>query len=303
MAERTRASAWTALRIDVPATAVEAVANFLVEAGATGVVTEVRDLTVPTPEGVTSRLETAIPTGTHERVSAALARYLASLAEIDPSVGAARVESVPVEAVDWTAVARRHHRPVPVGRRLLVAPPWDARPLPGRETLVIEPAMAFGTGGHATTRSCLAAIEAALTDGAVTSAVDIGTGTGILAIALARLGVPRVVALDVDPAVLPMARANCRRNRTAEVHLVAGTAASLRGPFDLVVANLIADTLVADASVLQALVAPGGHLILSGVLADQEDTVRRAHRAWAPPDDCREDGWSTLHYRAPAERR
>ena len=123
--------------------------------------------------------------------------------------------------------------------------------------LVIEPGMAFGTGQHATTRGCLEAIEAAVVAGHVGSALDVGTGSGILALALARLGVPRVVALDVDPAVLPLARENLARNGAPQVLLFAGTAAAVRGRFDLVVANLLADTLIDEAPALAAAVGGG----------------------------------------------
>src|SRR6185369_12990631 len=121
---------------------------------------------------------------------------------------------------------------------------------PGREVLVIEPGMAFGTGQHATTRTCLEAIETLVTDGGIASALDVGTGSGVLAAALSRLGVAHVVALDVDAAVLPTARDNLMRNGAARVALFAGTAGGVRGAFDLVVANILADTLVTEAAAL-----------------------------------------------------
>jgi SAM-dependent methyltransferase len=135
--------------------------------------------------------------------------------------------------------------------------------------LVIEPGMAFGTGQHATTRTCLEEIDALAGTNAVESALDVGTGSGVLAAALARLGVARVVAIDSDLAVLPLARANLDRNGARDVVLLAGTVAAVRARFDLVVANILADTLVAESCALALAVAEGGCLVLSGILADR----------------------------------
>src|SRR5262245_39261748 len=257
---------WVTLRIDVPLEVAEPIENFLFEAGAPGIVVEDRDVDAPPTPG-RARLEAPVPAADESRVLAAVTRYLTSLAEIEPAARAATVTTEPVPAVDWTAVAREHHRPLAIGRRLLVAPPWDVPVAADREILVIEPGMAFGTGQHATTRTCLEAIDALVSDGDVASALDVGTGSGVLAAALARLGVSRVAALDVDSAVLGTARENLAQNGARHVALFAGTVASVRGAFDLVVANILADTLVAEAAALGAVTAPGGHLVLSGLLA------------------------------------
>ncbi len=280
-------SDWVALRITAPLDLADAVANFLVERGASGVLTK--------EEGPHDAiLEAALP----EDGSAALGRWLASLAELEPRARAIRVATAPAPAVDWDRVWRRYHRPFAVGRRLLVAPPWDVPASPDRELLVIEPGMAFGTGQHATTRACLEAIDAFVAAGdpakAVTSALDGGTGSGILAMALARLGVPRVVAVDVDPAVLPLARANLDRNGAGSVLLAGGAAAAVRGLFDLVVANLLVDAIVADASALRAAVAPHGRLVLSGLTARQLPRVAAAYADWTITETRAGDEWRTL---------
>ena len=280
---------WSALCVEVDAELAEAVANFLVEEGAPGLVEG---------DGAGAagrvRLEAAIPDADCARVADGLAGYLARLAALHPATRPATIETSAVAALDWTAVAQRHHRPVAIGRRLLVAPPWDVPEAPGREVLIIEPGMAFGTGQHATTRGCLAAIESAVGSGGVTSALDVGTGSGILALALARLGVPRVVAIDDDPHVLPIARENLARNGAAQVELVAGTAADVDARFDLVVANLLADILVREAAPLGERVASGGRLVVSGLLAAQVDAVAAAYPGWQVADDHRDEGWCTL---------
>jgi ribosomal protein L11 methyltransferase len=154
--------------------------------------------------------------------------------------------------------------------------------------------MAFGTGQHATTRGCLEAIEDRIAADLPGTALDVGTGSGILALALARLGVPRVVACDCDPAVLPIARANLARNRAAGVALVAGTGAAFRVAFDLVVANLLAEALVVDAATLAARVAPAGHLIVAGLLRGQVIAIRAAYPGWRLVDERGDDEWRTL---------
>jgi len=278
---------WSTVCVEIDADLAEVVANFLVEEGAAGLVES---------DGADGRvrLEAAMRDAACAQAADGLAAYLSRLAALYPAARPATIATAAVEALDWAAVARSHHRPVAIGRRLLVAPPWDVPAAPGREVLVIEPGMAFGTGQHATTRGCLEAIEAAVAAGGVTSALDVGTGSGILALALARLGVPRVVAIDDDPQVLPVARENLARNGAARVEVSGGTAAGLDGRFDLVVANLLADILVREADALRARTADGGGLVVAGLLESQAEAVVAAYPGWLVADDYREEGWCTL---------
>jgi ribosomal protein L11 methyltransferase len=280
---------WTALRVEVASAAADAVANFLVERGAPGVLTEDVD-----GGGDLTRLEAHVPAATGHELAGALRAYLHELARLDRTWTAGDVELAPVPAVDWEATFRAHHVPIAIGRRLLVAPPWDVPDAGDREVLVIEPGMAFGTGQHATTRTCLEEIEALVSHGDVRSALDVGTGSGLLAAALARLGVPRVVALDVDPAVLPLARTNLDVNAARGVLVLGGTLSAVRGRYDLVVANILADTLVAEASALADAVADGGHLVLSGLLTAQAPRVLAAFPGWRTTSVRTEEPWRTL---------
>lgn len=280
----TTSSSWVVLRIDVQPAVAEAVVALLETEGVPGVVREASEL-----RPGRTRVEAHLPGDEVARVEQALARMLGDDAEA--------IATAPVGEVDWTALARRHHRPQPIGRRLLVAPPWDIPAAGEREFLVVEPGMAFGTGQHATTRGCLEAIEDLLAASPVETALDVGTGSGILALALARLGVPHVVACDLDPAVLPIARVNLTRNHVAHVALVAGTAAAFRSRFDLVLANLLAEVLAVDAQALAARVAPEGHLIASGLLRGQTTAVRAAYPGWRVVDERGDDEWRTLVFR------
>jgi ribosomal protein L11 methyltransferase len=282
---------WIALCVEVAAPAADAVVNFLVERGATGVLTE----DVDAPDGmVHTRLEAHVPSADGDALAGALRAYLHELFLLDEAWIASAVTLAPVPTVDWEGVFRSHHAPLPVGQRLLIAPPWDVPDAPGREVLVIEPGRAFGTGQHATTRTCLEEIEAIVLAGGIATALDVGTGSGILAIALARLGVPRVVALDVDAAVLPLARENLDRNRAPHVALLGGAVAAVRARFDLVVANILADTLIEEATALAGAVAPGGRLVLSGLLAEQVTRVLAAFPGWRSTGERADDPWRTL---------
>src|SRR5262249_6957713 len=123
----------------------------------------------------------------------------------------------PLADADWGEAWKAHFRPLPVGTRWLIVPPWESAALePGRLTLVIEPARAFGTGHHGTTAGCLVQLEEIVERDAPTSAIDLGTGSGILAIAAARAGVARVLAVDEDPDAVAAARANAARNGVAD---------------------------------------------------------------------------------------
>lgn len=288
--------AWVVFRLEVASEAEDAVASFLADEGVPGVVTAVWELDRDDgpPPGRT-RLEAHVAAADAPRLAGALARYLDSLAALDPALGGARLEQRPSPHVDWDALFRHHHRPVVVGSRLVIAPPWDVPAAPGRIVLTVDPGMAFGTGQHGTTRTCLEEIEALAGAGGVRSALDVGTGSGVLAAALVRLGVPAVVAVDVDPAVLPIARATLDTNgAAAAVRLAAATAAAVRGCFDLVVANLLADALVADAADLARLVAPGGRLVVSGLLGSQVAQVTSAYPGWRTTAVRADGEWRTL---------
>jgi ribosomal protein L11 methyltransferase len=262
-------TSWRELRIEVAEALTDAVASMLADEGATTTMIE-------TVAPGRTEVATHLPDDRAEAVTRSLTTWLESLATIEPAARDARVSTASLPALDWDALFREHHRPLAIGGRLLVAPPWDVPELPDREVLVIEPGMAFGTGQHETTRTCLEEIELAVTGGGVRSALDVGTGSGVLAAAMVRLGVPRVVALDIDAAVIPLAHANLVRNRADRVALLAGGVDALRASFDLVAANLLADTLVEHAAALARVVAAPGRLVVSGVLDTQAEAVAAA---------------------------
>jgi ribosomal protein L11 methyltransferase len=211
------------------------------------------------------------------------------------------VAEVPDE--DWGEGWKKDFRPLDVGR-VRVRPSWIDAPTPaGKVEVVLDPGMAFGTGSHATTSLCLAALSDVLGARPGASVLDVGTGSGLLAIAARKLGAGRIAANDNDPVAVEVARENAARNGAA-VELTLDPLERIPGPFDVVVANILANVLVELAPALCAKVAPGGVLLLSGILGPQEDEVRRAQVAQGlepvPGGDRRDGEWSLLALRRPA---
>jgi ribosomal protein L11 methyltransferase len=192
-----------------------------------------------------------------------------------------------VDEADWAAAWKEHFPVLRVGRTLVIRPTWRRhRAGPDDVVLALDPGMAFGTGLHPTTRLCLAGIESLHERGLVEGAhvLDVGCGSGILAIAAARLGAAQVLGVDTDPVAVEATAANARRNRVARrVRSRRGSLPVGEGPFELVLANLIASLLVTLAAELHAATRPGtgrpgsgGRLLASGIFVDREPEVRRA---------------------------
>jgi ribosomal protein L11 methyltransferase len=274
--------------------------NLAWELGALGVVEEEQP-----GRGATLRAffpETIEPGALEARVRT----YLAGLAEL----GFAPVQDLRVAALadeNWADAWRVHFTPRAVGRRLLIVPPWDEPPANGRLVITIEPGRAFGTGHHGTTAGCLEALEAVVERDRPTRMIDVGTGSGILAIAAARLGVGAVLAVDDDPDAVACAMANAARNHVADgVRCVLADAAGLREPrVPLLVANLLAVAHRRLAVQYRRSLSEGGTLLLGGILdAEAADVVAAlaahelVHRASVSVE-----GWTTLELRAPLHDR
>jgi len=192
---------------------------------------------------------------------------------------------------DWVRLTQAQFEPIPIGERLLITPSWHAPRDDGRIAIVLDPGLAFGTGSHPTTRLCLEWLEKGVCPGA--SVIDYGCGSGILAIAAARLGAGRVTGIDIDPQALVATRDNARANGV-EVEVRASTDARPE-PADVVVANILSSPLKVLAPVLADLVRPGGTLVLSGVLARQIDEVSAAYAERLPVSVAGlADGWACL---------
>lgn len=207
------------------------------------------------------------------------------------------VETIDVEDEGWAEKSQAELTAIDVGN-MIVAPPWD---LPqgdaaaGRMLIVIEPSMGFGTGHHQTTRLCLRALEDADVRGK--RVLDLGTGSGVLAIAAAKLGAASVLGVDDDPDAVDAARKNVTLNQVDVRIERADIKTSDAATADVVVANLTGALLVRFAEGVMRHAAPGGLLILSGFTEDERFSVGHAFRDLAIVRDDREDGWIGLTLR------
>ena len=234
-----------------------------------------------------------------DRISAAdLARLRSMMEQAGMLADGDGADSAARRIVDpgWSTLWMKRFGPFRVGRRILIVPPWKRASEPGRTTIVVQPARAFGTGHHPTTAGALRALEAIVAAHAPRSMLDAGTGSGVLAIAAAALMGKRnceIIAVDIDTTALENARVNARLNgveksiRFSPVPLL-----SIHRHFDLITANILSHTLIELAPHLKRIVAPGGRLVLGGFLADEADEVlshyrsplrclsRKVHRGW-----------------------
>jgi ribosomal protein L11 methyltransferase len=217
---------------------------------------------------------------------------------IEDALGGDGVGALTVERLDdqvWERTWLEHFRPMRFGRRLWVVPGGQqGTEAEGAVGVELDPGLAFGTGTHPTTALCLEWLDGLDLQGR--QVIDVGCGSGILAIAALKLGAAGATAIDHDPQALLATRENAARNGVAERLVVAGADEASPPPAEVVVANILAGTLVELAPSITALVAPGGALALSGILADQVDGVRAAYEtaiAFAPPQG--REGWVLLH--------
>ena len=208
---------------------------------------------------------------------------------------ALKIEHTEIEDEDW---ARRTQADLPAIRigRIIVAPPWDVPPeAPGTTVVIIEPSRGFGTGHHQSTRLALGLLQDR--DVAGKTMIDVGTGSGVLAIAAARLGAHSVIAIDVDPDAIDNARENVERNGvagTVGVRVEDLSQTSLE-PVDVVTANLTGSLLTRYARELTRLVRPGGVLITAGFTVEESERVKEAFApAMAVVDSVEEEGWGGL---------
>lgn len=275
---------WAEISIDAAPSAQDAVGDALLRAGCAG--WEVRDSLLP------PQIAGYLPVD--DRLESRLEDLQAALDSLPTCgvVGAGRELTLrTLEEADWANAWKAFFKPTRVGRRLVVTPPWESPDLsPGDLPLVIDPGMAFGTGSHPTTQLCLRALEDYVRPGM--RVADLGTGSGILAIAAVRLGASTVEASDIDPLAVRIARENFAVNNVS-----ASAGETLPpGPYALVVANILADVIIALAETLADLLAPDGVLIASGIIDTRETDVRIIlEGAGFAPLEARHDGeWVAL---------
>ena len=281
---------WYRISIRVNAVAHDAIADYLNDHGVPGVVIKRQSL---------EAYVTAQAAGPAYRRE--LVKQLRIISNFWPRIKAATVTWQRIKSENWHDSWRRFIKPSRIGKKFWVTPPWlDPPHFRHRQILTIEPGLAFGTGAHATTRSCGEFIEEVFDQslgGHAVSVLDVGTGSGILAIIAAKLGARRIIATDNDAVALAVARENVSANGVAKfVRLSDRALSQIGGRFSLVVANLTADTILALADGLVRKVGRGGLLILSGILYHQAPQVRGyfVPAGFSVVKRCRRQEWVTL---------
>jgi ribosomal protein L11 methyltransferase len=289
--------AWVSISMEVDAASAEALADALLAQGALAV--DAADADADTPaEAAIFREPGAAGHDAWPRTRlsalfdpepAPLERVQAAFAAI--GVERPRVTQTVVGDADWVRLTQQQFGPIKISERLWIVPSWSQAPDAQALNLRLDPGLAFGTGGHPTTAQCLRWLEQNLQPGQ--RVLDFGCGSGILAIAAKRLGAGQVVALDIDSAALQACRANAAAN--AAMIDVVGPDSTPNGPYDIVLANILANPLRVLAPLLASYVRGGGALVLAGILDQQAEELMQLYRTWC---DMRvassQEGWACL---------
>ena len=284
--------AWQEISITVPHEYVEPISYLFSRYG------RVVTMESAGPDRIT--LRTFLPAASRERF--ARIEVGVKLVSILEPLGDLIVNEVPEDG--WQDSWKSHFNLLKIGSRVVIKPSWiDYQPEAGQVVVEIDPGMAFGTGYHPTTYTCLQALDQCVEAGA--SVLDLGTGSGILSIAALGLGASKVVALDIDPQAVKAARQNFRRTGTArQVNLAQGTVPHAKAPakqFDIVVANISARAVCDRASFIVSTLRTQGVLIASGMLSEQGEEVLSTFQELGCSliEQWPREDWVTLAFRPP----
>ncbi|CAM3795089.1 50S ribosomal protein L11 methyltransferase [Alkalicoccus chagannorensis] len=285
---------WSEISIHTTQEAVEPVSHILHDAGAGGVVIEDRadyfreresrygeifQLSADDYPETGVLIKAYLPeSGMLEQTIGDICASVTKLKDYGVDIGANEVAVSEVDEEEWSTAWKKYYKPEKVGTRITVSPSWENYEPEQSDEVVVEldPGMAFGTGTHPTTVLCLQALEKRMVSGI--HMMDVGTGSGVLAIAAAKLGASVVDAVDLDPVAVKAARENVQFNQTEQVVRVSESdlLSGAEGTYDLVTANILADIIVSMVPDAKRAVKPGGHLIVSGIIEKQRDQVRTA---------------------------
>ena len=273
---------WLEMRINVPDQAVDLVSQALMELGCTGITAAEKVLdtfVVPSFESLANdpvlRAYFIYPESV-EDLCLSIRQALSGLEAIYPELAKTRLDYRELADHDWASDWQQHFPPFKVGKRLVIHPSWIDWPATGNEAvLTLDPGQAFGTGTHATTGLCLEALSDHFeTTCPPQRVLDVGTGSGILAMAAAALGAKAVVACDIDSDSCQVAAENVRKNRLSrQISITDSPLDEIPGQYDLVLANILAGENIRLAAPLVQRLAPQGRLVLSGILIEQEQQV------------------------------
>jgi ribosomal protein L11 methyltransferase len=294
---------WTEIVIEVAREHAEPLSDALMDAGALSVSVEDADEGTEAEQPLFGEpgMEPTEAAWEHSRVVALAssdADHAGIVAAAAAALGLPAAPSHAVRAVadqDWVRLTQSQFEPIHIGKNIWVVPSWHDAPDPGGLVLELDPGLAFGTGSHPTTRLCMEWLEKHPPQGL--SVLDYGCGSGILAMVAKKLGAERVIGVDIDPQAITSARYNSERNRCQIEYYLPEAFGDSSHPqtFSVVVANILSNPLKLMAPMLSSRVAPGGSLVLSGVLARQAEEVAAAYApfiklaVWAETD-----GWVVL---------
>lgn len=272
--------AWWQLSVQCTAAELEQTETVLLELGALSInIGDAKDepLYEPLP-GHTPVWQDSIVTGMFDS-SLHPEQLYQSLSERLPEHLLSSLHQSELEDQDWLQAYRDHYFPIQCADKLWIVPSWHQAPDPAALNIILDPGLAFGTGGHPTTALCLAWL--AENDVENKSVIDYGCGSGILAIAACKLGATKVLGVDIDPQALDASRENARRNNIGEDQFQLSLPVSMdRSKIDLLIANILSGPLVELAESLAKLVRPGGKILLSGILQQQENEIQSAYQPY-----------------------
>lgn len=201
-----------------------------------------------------------------------------------------------VKEENWATAWKRYYHPIELSEKLAICPSWEnIAPKPGQKVICLDPGMAFGTGTHETTRLCLKLLESQLNSGM--SMLDVGTGSGILAICAKLLGSGRTVGVDIDPVAVRTAKENAELNNCGDIELLCGDLAQdVEGQFDVICANIVADAILRLAKDLPQLMHENSVCVVSGIIDTRRREVEDGLRAagLVPFEVELQNGWAAI---------
>lgn len=293
--------AWLSLRLAVDGDQAEVVSDALMAAGALSVAIEDRDVGTPGEQAQFGEPGLDDPRAWQHNWLVALLNADVDVAELLAGLALPDKTEYQVEVVeeqDWVRLTQAQFDPIRISDRLWIVPSWHTSPDPGAISIILDPGLAFGTGSHPTTRLCLAWLDAQLNVNE--SVLDYGCGSGILAIAAAKLGGSKVVGVDIDPQAVQAAVDNAERNQVQAAFMLPDALPLLSGSnpesgFDVLVANILTNPLKVLKPLLAAHVRTGGCIVLSGILDAQAHEVMLIYAdAFQMTHTDSDEGWALL---------
>jgi ribosomal protein L11 methyltransferase len=304
---------WIEIVISTPKELSDSLSNFMIELGTQGIFQEEPEQSsfndAPASKDQ-EEIKAYLPFGTQaEKKISSLKVYMDSLHEIFPNLEKPAFVTHTIIDPDWGEQWKKYFKPLRVSKNIIIKPTWERYATGGRDIVIdIDPGMAFGTGQHPSTQLCIVAIEELLLKDRsfeTWNVLDVGTGTGILAICCAKLGSEKVVAMDIDEKAIEIATENVAINDVEDrIEIIQSDIADYKGKFNLIVANLTANTLIKLRSHILKMVVPGGYVIASGIIDQNTKDIEEhfATKAIAIHDIKSEQEWFCYTFKKRTEQ-